>query len=71
MENEKRRIKMPKNKEEYIKHLKISFIAGCGFGYGIVHDTDISAQEELGAKWWAGEITKDELWEGMDEINEK
>ena len=69
MANEKRLIKMPKTKAEYIKHIKIAFKAGCNFGYGVVHDLDISLQEELGAQCWAGEITEDELWERIGEIH--
>lgn len=69
MSDEKRRNKMPKNKEEYIKHIKLSFIAGCNFGYGVVHNLDISDQENLGAQWWAGEISENELWERIGEIH--
>lgn len=69
MVTEKRRITMPKTKGEYIEHLKIAFYAGCNFGYGVVHDLDITDQEELGAMWWVGEITEDELRERIGEMH--
>ena len=62
MANENRRNRMPKTKAEYISQLKIAFIAGCNFGYGVALDLDVSTQENLGAQWWVGEITDEELW---------
>ena len=61
-------MKMPKNKKELIKMLKLAFIAGCDWGYVVEHSVDVLEQEELGAMAYVGEISIEEATQKREEL---
>lgn len=64
-----RKLKMPKNRKEFETQIENAFIAGCQHGYWVEHTVNISEQENLGAMWYLGKITKEELSEKMKEMS--
>ena len=71
MKDNKRDLKtntMPKTKAEFLRLLKLAFLAGCEWGYGIDVSADPGAQENIGASFWAGEITLDAALEEKERI---
>lgn len=59
---------MPKRKAEYEEMLILTFMAGCDYGYGVLHEIDIEKQERLGAEHWIGRISDEEYEKRRDEI---
>lgn len=67
---DKRKVTMPKNKSELIAMLGQAFKAGCEWGFWIEHTVDIAYQEDLGAKWWVGELSQEEAADKMNKFIE-
>ena len=59
---------MPKNKKELLEMLFRAFMAGCTWGYGVEHTCDMQEQEEVGARYWIGEISKTEAEKQLERI---
>jgi hypothetical protein len=65
-----RKIKMPKTKAQFEAVLINTFLAGCNHGYGVDHSVNVYEQEVLGAEYWVGRISKEELYERWDKLIE-
>ena len=59
---------MPKTKAEFLRLIKLAFLAGCEWGYGVDISANPTEQENIGASYWAGEITLDEALDEKERI---
>lgn len=61
-----RKIRMPRNKADFMLNIYHAFLAGCNYGYGVEHTKSVREQEELGALAYIGEISNSELQERLE-----
>lgn len=63
-----KKLVMPRNRKRFDECIINTFIAGCQFGYAVMHTHKMQEQEMLGALAWLGEITTEEANEKLLEI---
>ena len=67
----KNRRKMPRTREEFDRAIEEAFIAGCDFAAGVDHGINLYEQYKLGASWWLGLITLEEMHEQWEKFLEE